>query len=120
MSHVSECCLPLLSLSLSSSLTLSGGSDVRDEGDEFAALLNAFALPRSLDDLLSPLDGAEPTSGLSKLVAEWLEDFFSFNAAALRRDGEAEADDERKTQFPLPSESLLAPALPFELDRCVR
>jgi len=89
---------------------------VREEEDEFAALLEVLGLPSSLDDLLlSPPSGG---GALSRLIAEWLDDFFSFHAARQKRD-HADADEADSTvRFPLPAEPLLAPALPYELDRC--
>jgi hypothetical protein len=84
---------------------------VREEEDEFAALLEVLGLPSSLDDLLPSGGGA-----LSLLIAEWLDDFFSFHAAQQKRDHADEADS--TVRFPLPAEPLLAPALPYELDRC--
>jgi hypothetical protein len=91
---------------------------VREEEDEFAALLAVLGLPSSLDDLLlSPPSGG---GALSRLIAEWLDDFFSFHAARHKRDlADADADEAGSTvRFPLPAEPLLAPALPYELDRC--
>ena len=89
---------------------------MREEEDEFAALLEALGLPSSLDDLLlSPPSGG---GALSRLITEWLDDFFSFHATRQKRD--VDADEAGNTvRFPLPAEPLLAPALPYELDRCV-
>lgn len=80
------------------------GKEVLGANDEYAALLGMLALPSSLDELLGSLD-QNPSSGLSRLVEDWLHEFFF-----------ASSKDAHRAHLSL-LPPVVAPAVPYELDR---